>query len=456
MHGDGRVQETPYIPPPARPPMRVLALPLALALLAAGCVALPADPASRNAAEALPFPDPMGQDHDHKDVTLHAHAWQFEQTSHHPLAGSSTRSSGAHALDVKAGWLFAAVYGGEADAQGGFFVFNLSDPAQPDQVGRFTFPGPLGGDRSLEATEDADFVLLGTEAIDCAGHVNPVAPGLYLVDVRDKADPSIAHYVPATMVHSVTVHRIDGVDYVFSVKSGQNVFRVVREPVPRLEAVAELPIAHDSVVMDDPLLGKPLLYASNGGAGFEIWDVSEPAAPKKLAAWNIPDRGDRYYIHTGAVAMLDGRRVVVVTSEDWEDYPSALWVLDATDLSLVETLSNWSAPGEHAADGLRYSMHNPRFMPDGTLVLSYYHGGVWALDLSTPERRAAPAVVGHFSPGESNGWVPEKPKTSAYADAACGVFHLADAPVAFDVEVGNGVVYVADLPTGLYTVKPLW
>jgi hypothetical protein len=282
--------------------------------------------------------------------------------------------------------------------------------------------------------------------------VNPVAPGLYLIDVSDKSNPAPAAYVPSTGVHSVTIHTIDGEDYVFASMPDQNIYRIVKGPLPNLEAVGTFGIGHDSIVMDDPLLGKPLLYSANGGAGFVIADVSDPSAPQQLAEWNIPDRGDRYYIHTGAVSIVDGRRIAVVTSEDWLDYPSALWVLDATDFGLVETLVNWSAPGEHAADGLRYSMHNPRFLGDD-LILAYYHGGAWSLDLSTPE---VVRPQGLFMPGESNGWKPTKSKTSVVSDSLCGAFNLGDAPLTFDVEVTEGAVYVADLHTGLYALKPLW
>ncbi|HUR68976.1 MAG TPA: hypothetical protein VM370_06990, partial [Candidatus Thermoplasmatota archaeon] len=387
------------------------ALLLGLILFAAGCIGAPgtSDPADPGASVALPFPDPMAADHDHQDVTIHGASYRFEETWHHALAGSATHSSGAHALDARAGYLFAAVYGGEADAEGGFFVFDIADPLHPVEVGRFRFPGALGGDRSLEATEDGNWVVLGTEPVDCAGHVNPVAPGLHLIDVRDKTDPKPAFYLPNTGVHSVTVHRIAGEDYVFALMPQQNIVHIVKEPVPRLEPVGQVSIAHDSMVMDDPALGVPLLYAANGGAGFVISDVSDPANPKQLAEWNIPDRGDRYYIHTGAVQTIGGRRIAVVTSEDWEDYPSALWVLDATDLGLVQMLANWSAPGEHAADGLRYSMHNPRFLGDD-LILAYYHGGAWSLDLSTP---SAPKVQGLFVPGETNGWKPQPTETHA-------------------------------------------
>ena len=422
-------------------------------LFLAGCLAPAATQPAATGPAALPFPDPMGQQHDHSDVTLHAASYQFLQTDHQPLAGSATHGSGAHALASAAGWLFAAVYGGEADNEGGFFVFNLSDPAHPKQVGRFQFPGALAGDRSIGVTPDAQYVVLGTEAVDCAGHVNPFAPGLYLIDVRDKAKPMIAATLPNSGVHSVTVHRIHGEDYVFSLMPDKNIVHIVKDgPVPRLEAVGSVSIGHDSIVMDDPILGKPLLYAANGGAGFVISDVSDPANPKQLAEWNIPNRGNRYYIHTGAVQIIGGHRIAVVTSEDWQDYPSALWVLDATDFGLVETLANWSASGDHAADGLRYSMHNPRFLDD-TLILAYYHGGVLGLDLSAP---ASPKPIALFVPGASNGWKPQPAETHAVSDSACGQFHLADAPLVFDVETSGGYVYAADLPTGLYTLQPQW
>ena len=450
---------------PRRSALLVLA-----SLLAAGCLAPEGDgpPADPPAGQGiLPFPDPMGQDHDHADASLHDNAWQMALLDHEPLGGSTVRSSNVHALDLKSGWLFAAVYGGEADNEGGFFILDAKDPGNPEVVGRFRFAGPMGGDRSMEATDDAEWVVLGTELVTCAGHVNPVAPGLYLVDVRDKASPRIAAYEPAGSVHSVTIHRIGGEDYVFGLMTtpgksatgvgGENVFRIDRSgAAPRFVPVSSVPIGHDSLAMDDPLLGKPLLYAANGAGGFTITDVSDPAHPTQLAEWNIPDRPDgKYYIHTGAVSVVDGRRIAVVTTEDWEDYPSMMWVLDATDFGFIETVGNWTAPGNHPAENAKYSMHNPRFH-GSTLVLTYYHGGVWAVDLSTPEKRASPPVVGQYMPNVSNGWKPKATATYAATDRVCPHLTLDLAPLAFDVESGEGVLYVADLHTGLYTLRPGW
>ena len=449
--------------PPLRPSMRAAAIALLVLLLAAGCVTPPTTETASTpdgagaAAWALPIPDPMGEDHDHSDPALHGVAWNFEQVAHHAVAGNAGHSAGAHALDAKNGFLFVAAYGGDADAEGGVFVFDVKDPAKPALVGRLRMAGSLGGDRSLEATEDAEFAVLGTEPLTSLGHLSPTPPGIWLIDARDKANPRVAGYANTGTfgAHSITIHRIGGKDYVFAgAANGQNVFEIVRSPLPMLVAVGQRPIGHDAVVEDDPLLGVPLLYAANGGAGFEVWDVSDPKSPQQVAAWNIPDRGDRYYVHHSAVQFIEGRRIVVVESEDWEDYPSPLWILDATDFGDVQVLGNWSNPGGHAADALRYSLHNPVFLGD-KLVVAHYHGGVWALDLSTAEKRADPPVLGVFLPSEPGG-KPAAPAGYPVMQRMGRSFAVTDAPMTMDVKVVGDLVYAADLHTGLYALKPTW
>lgn len=430
-----------------------------LVLLLAGCVTPPADvtpqAAPADPLAALPFPDPMGQDHDHSDPALHAFSWGFTQTSHAPVAGSATHSAGVHALDVKQSTLFAAAYGGDADAEGGLYVYDLADPATPKLTGRVRFVGAMGGDRSMEATDDAQFVVMGTETLTSLGQLNVAAPaGMYLIDVKDKASPRIVDFLPYPPfgVHSITIHKIGDKDIVFAgASAGRNVVEIQRAPVPKLVQIGTRAIGHDAVIMDDPIEGKPFLYSAQGGAGFEVYDVSNPAAPQKVAAWNIPDRGDRYYVHQSAVQFIDGKRILVVESEDWEDYASPLWVIDATDLGDMQLLGNWTNPGNHAAEGLRYSMHNPIFV-GSTLIVSHYHGGVWALDLSTPEKQARPEVTGVFLPGEPGG-KPTKPIGYTLLSATGRSFNVLDTPYTMDVETHEGYVYVADLHTGLYTIK---
>jgi len=437
-------------------------------LAVAGCLSPSADDAAASTSttdaailDLIGF-DPMAQggEHDHYDIASHTHAWQFEQTDWEALTATSERSAGLHALDVRDGWLFAAVWGGDADDEGGFFILDAhTDPADPQVVGRFQFPGTLSGDRSMEANDDATFAVLGTESVDSVGHVSAAPAGLYLVDISDKAAPELVAFEKAEGiggVHSVTIHRIDGEDYVFALTGGQNIFHIdTSGPLARLVRVGSIPIGHDSVVMDDPVLGIPILYAANGGAGFTITDVSDPTNPQRLAEWNIPDREDKYYIHTGAVRFIEDRRVVVVSTEDWQDYPSAFWALDMSDFEDIQNITMWQNPGGVAAQDLRFSMHNPRFMGD-TLVLSHYHGGVWAFDFSSLEAIRAHTITGVFLPGEDTGWVPKEPTAATATEQVFFDFDNAATPLAFDVEAGDGVVYVADVHSGLYTIKPTW
>lgn len=421
---------------------------LAVALLA-GCLAPAAElePLPPAGAAPLPFENVMGQDHDHTDISLHAHAYRFEETAHHPLDGDALHSAGAHAIDLKAGHLFVATYGEYVDARGGVFIFDAADPFAPELVGRYRFAGNLGGDRSMEATPDGSFVVLGTELATCGGHVNPFGPGLYLVDARDKGRPVLADYEANLGVHSVVVHRIGGADYVFAGASGgQNVYRIETGTPAKLTPVASLPIGHDASVQDDPLSGRTLLYGATGGV--EIWDVTDPTAPQELALIQLDsEEWDARWIHSVEAQIIDGRRILFASSEDSDDISSLAWVFDATDLEDVRLLSTWSAGDVPAGPALRWSMHNPRFLGD-VVVLAHYHGGVWGIDLADPAR---PAVVGQYMPARDTGFIP-----TPRPNPLCGDAQFHDLPYVFDVEVGEGVVYAADLHTGLYALKPTW
>ncbi|HWG90769.1 MAG TPA: hypothetical protein VNZ52_07990 [Candidatus Thermoplasmatota archaeon] len=439
---------------------RRVALLAVLPLVLAGCVQTDgaldqtAPPGNLTQGIELPF-DPLMLDHDHGDASLHEVSFGFQQLAHHPLGGGPGVSSGAHVLDVKAGYLFVGAYGeSTVGTKGGFYVYDLKNPEEPALVGKYLFPGSLGGDRSLEATADGNYVILGTEALTCAGHVNPFGPGIHLVDVSDKANPRLVFFYPTSGTHAVATHRIGDKDIVYAVSGGtENLFQIDRVgPLAKLTPIGELGFGHDLLFQDDPLLNTTVLYAADGGGPLNIYDVADPANPVKLGTWNIPDRGDRYYVHTVAAEIIEGRRIVVVSSEDWLDYASPFWILDATNFEVIETLSMWTNPGNVSADGLRFSLHNPR-LEGGILHIAHYHGGVWSFDLRKPEYWSNLPVLGVHLPHEDTGYVPGPTETSVVSNTLCGAFNLADVPLAFDVETGDGVLYVADIHTGLYTLK---
>ena len=419
------------------------------------------------------FVDPLLLNHDHTDVKLHNLAYNMEELSHHPLGGSNLKSSGAHAVDVQNGWLFVATYGAQVDVDGGVWIFNLSNPAKPALTGRVQWPGPMGGDRSMEATDDGNWIVLGTEPADCAGHVNPFAPGIMLVDARDKARPQVVDYLPGS-THSLTIHRVKDDDYVFATYGlgGTNQFNVFKidktaSPKPKLTGVGNVQIRHDSAAFDDPLLGIPILYSANV-ADLVAYDISNPAAPKKLGTWALTrDEAANHYVHAVSMQLVEGARILALESEDWRNNPSPVWILDATDFNDIQRIGNWTNPGKKAAnagqgrstptsgfDGqLTFSTHNPR-LEDGIVYFAHYHGGIWALNVSNLAFAADPQIEGYYLPHDNNGGFVPRSSEGTYPkpNLRCG-FELTQIPIVFDVEVQDGYVYAADLHTGLYTVK---
>lgn len=406
----------------------------------------------------------MSQNHDHSLASIHALSYNTESYFHHPLGGNVVKSSGAHAVDIQAGHLFVAAYGASADADGGVWIFDLKDPKKPVLVGTFRLPGNLGGDRSMEVTEDGKWILLGTEATDCAGHVSLTPAGLYLIDARDKSKPVVADFVASSGVHSVIVKRIGGTDYVFALMGGKNIHKIVLSGAkPTLEAVGSVSIGHDGAIYDDPILKAPILYAADGNQVLRIYNVSNPAAPTKIGEW-APEPG--HYVHAAVVEFLEGQRIIIVESEDWLGTPSPMWIINGTDIAHPELIGTWVNPGNKPANAglpgspslgrfggqLIFSTHNPR-IERGIVYLTHYHGGIWFLNVSAPSQWISPHVMGYYLPHNDNGgFVPRSgegayPKPNAY----CG-FDLNQLPLAFDVEVKDGIAYVADLHTGIYAV----
>jgi hypothetical protein len=438
-------------------------------------------------------PMPEGAGHDHGDPTQHRFLWNYDFSSRDPLLQNAANVAGVHALDVQAGYLFGAVYGSHTAAlDGGLVVWDVhTDPSHPKQVGRWTIPGSVGGDRSMEATPDGDFAVISTEPVDCAGHVNPggAPASAYLIDTSDKAHPLVSDALtvagrtlgdvlsgggglagPSISQHSVAVHRIHGEDYAFIAGKIYHIART--EQGGRLVHVANIGTGHDIYVRDTPW-NTTWALSANGGGGLIVWDVTDPAAAFQVATWDLQDRkelaaaGKDYYFHTSDVSFQpDGQVLIVLSSEDFADHVSPLWILDGNPLRgltakpsdpyVLDMLGTWSNPGHHnALTGLTFSLHNPRFADGGILTIASYHAGMWQLDVRAPEFWADPAPIAYAAFADGTPTVTNDPVESVVQERLCGLTISLDTPSYWDVEVGaNGVTYLADGFMGLYTFTP--
>jgi hypothetical protein len=442
---------------------------LSLVLMAAvfaGCIA------ADDGADPLPavpevdldaFLSPILLDHDHSDPALHDLAWNMVRTGGRLLPAGDRGHAAPHALDVKGDLLFVSAWAPTLDGVAGLYIFDLAaDPADPPLVGSWTTFGGGAGDRNMEATADGRFVVMSFEARDCAGNLNPVVPGMYLIDASDPTAPVQVDFVPVRDPslghHSITIYSSDAGDFVYHGAGDRQLYRIDRA-AGKLVLVGEFMSGHDSAIFWDPL-GERMLLLSADVSALTIQDLSDPAAPREVGAWPVPEP-ERYYVHTAVADHIGGRNIAVVNSEDFRDHPTRFWILDITDPAAIEVLADWTAPEAIASGPLTFSLHNPR-IEDGILTFSFYHAGVWQFDLTDPERWSDPRPRAYYLPSGPVGRM-GVPDAQPVMSLVCGVrlmtpdlrldIPMDAVPLTFDVELYGEYVYAADLNTGVHVLR---
>lgn len=446
--------------PPRPPGAPLLAL---LLLLAAGCVEVPeAAPAPIGDAAGAPLAYPVEVDHNHADPALHEAAWGLERVAYLSLAEADLPLGGLYNL-ATAGDLLVGSLGPPADAAAlaagmTLAVFDVADPAAPRLLATRAFPG--GGVEAIALTDDAGFAFLGTEFGGAAG--------VWTVDLADPSRPTPVAFTPLppegphNLRHARLGERHLVLASVAHVSSGPTEFlgfpqdsspthdlRVdvlefdparPERPLATLsswsidEEVEGTALVHDAVLQVHPVTGQPLMYVAYWDAGVRIVDLTDPANPVEVGKMDDFSPVDFGIVHTVKPheGLLAGRHVTVATSQCAyaPDEPCHVRVLDTTDPARPTQVATWTLPEE---------VHGPAFtteifdLADGTLVVPWLHGGVWALDLREP---AAPRATGY--------WLAHDPS----ARATGGYVPMANAAVLRD-----GHAFVADVNTGLHVLR---
>jgi len=407
--------------------MRALLAAVALAALLSGCLQSGSHPgaAAADPARLDPFVNPITLGHDHKDFAQHLLSNNVDLVGHSYLdpTGGNVTPGGLGEIEVAGDYAFVAVFGK------GFAVVDMKDPTHPRLAGMGLIPTPatpVVGHYTADIKVDAngDWVFLAMELSD--------TPGVLIFDARDKEHPKYAGFWPApgTLLgcHMVEYAQINEQEYVFCAPldnaiwvglllpptpTGQREIMTVAHWVPTTTKFAQQQVAaiekdpgayplslvsgHQDMTYElDPITQKPTLYVSFWNLGMRVLDVSLPANPVELGSWAGEDgqkwRGN---LHTTQVALLQGRRIIVTIPED--STPPAMFVLDATDLNSPKLLSEWSALPDFQGEDATFSLHNFHIM-DGRVYIAMGHGGVWCIDISTPELQANPNPIGSYLP----------------------------------------------------------
>lgn len=410
---------------------RVAALLAALLVPLAGCLSdgngVPQDPLDGGQGPQLaPFVNPIDLEHDHGDITLHTASNNIELVGHDYL-GANGPPGGLGEIDVAGDYAFVAVF------NHGFAIIDLSDPTDPEMVSLFEVPTPMGPlgryTADLKVDVNGDWVFLALELSEY--------PGVLIVDTRDKANPVLAGFWPQPGLllgcHMIEYAIINEAEYLFCAPLDNAVYVGLILPatgpsreivtvarwVPNSPGYVESEAGHlqedpqgfpgryvisghqDMTFQPDPLTGAPMLFVSFWNLGLRIVDVSIPAAPIEVGFWDgVGAEGYRGNFHTAMAFESEGRRIAVAIPEGPD--PPAIFVLDATDIANPVLLSEWSAlPSFTDADGDNhagsFSLHNFQIV-DGKVYIAMGHGGIWVVDISTPEKQANPEPVGSYHP----------------------------------------------------------
>jgi len=295
----------------------------------------------------------------------------------------------------------------------------------------------------VKLSADGKYLFVGDDdegAIEPLASARLVAGGLYVYDVEDPKDARLVDYLPIGPrrgPHMVFYHQYpDGREVVFGANADISINAFDREAGtlttlaryepdivfgynrhPYVFDVLYQGWAHDMFVQTEPD-GRVLMYVANWDAGLRIVDVTDPASPQELGGWNSFGDGESGNLHTVSAEWIDGRRIVVGSAEvgfavvggigyAQGAEPGMLYVWDATDPADIQLLGTWENPEKIKAGGRPVldkgvmSTHNLQ-LEGGLVYLAHYALGVFVVDVSTPERQAAPEAVAYYrEPGMS-------------------------------------------------------
>jgi len=304
-------------------------------------------------------------------------------------------------------------------------LVDVSNSSKPRVLGRYDDGATQSLDGDLAFSTDGRWLFYARQTVQFS------RDGLHVIDVSDPKQPALHLYEPAGGALRVE-HYDDGADewvVVMDAIAGMIVYRfepltgalvpVHVSPLPALKVGG--PASAGIVIQKDPITKTPLLYASTGETGVEIFDFSDPTSPVLLGSWSEVGLAEIEVLVKGK------RRFVYAATEYWFDKTNKPYVyeLDATNLENITRRRILSAgcktDDSHRIQGMAIA-GNDLYVANSTAGLPVFFGK----NLLT------------FAPVQRGKQNPE----AGYP----GDFYV------FDVEVADGHVFATDAANGYLTI----
>jgi hypothetical protein len=326
----------------------------------------------------------------------------------------------------------------------GLRVMDISDPTVPREVGVYNTAGMAAG-----------IHVAGPYAYVADGYHG----GLWVVDVSDPTAPvGVGTY--HTLRTTLDVHVAGSYAYLTDGYAGLQVVDVSYPPAPVEVGAFDTPGDAQAVYVAGRYAyvtaKKEWVDGHFVGAGLRVVDVSHPAAPVEVGAFDTPGDAQAVYVAGGYAYVADesaGLRVVDISDPaapvevgvyEMLESPEAVYVAGRyayVGFSIYDFPGGWSgglqvidilnpaAPvrvGTYAIPGVASDV----YVADPYVYVAAGLAGLWVIDVSNPTR---PIEVGFYD-------------TPGYAQG----IYVADAPSA---DSGRDLAYVADGSGGLFILK---
>lgn len=305
-------------------------------------------------------------------------------------------------------------------------LIDVKDPRKPKILGRYDDDITDSFDGDLAFSKDGKWLFYARQTHQFS------KDGVHVLDVSDPKAPRLAFYQPQGGSFRVGYLKQGGSEYVITMDAiaGLVINRfdpttgalvpVYADPLPPLKVGGP---ASAGVFIDpkDPKSGVPLLYATNGTSGLDIYDMSNPESPIKVGSWSEAGLAD-----VEVAATKEGRRVFAA-SEYWfePNTPAAVYDLNATRLDRIKVRRVGTGPIEPSEPWRIGGIETT----GGRLHLALGHVGL----VSSSFKGRSIAAYHVARPVNENAT-------------------LRATPYAMDVDSSKGMLYLTDASSGMLTI----
>ncbi|TFE00795.1 LVIVD repeat-containing protein [Jeotgalibacillus sp. R-1-5s-1] len=270
------------------------------------------------------------------------------------------------------------------DTSGGFLLYDVTDPTNPEKLGFWEVYDRTAGTHELylSAKNGKAYVYTANPYADYYSHGEQ--RDFQIVDVTDPKNPeTVWQFDPRTLPE--VSEDFDG--YNWASPDGKT-----------------RPVFNHSVVTDD---NGDYAFVSMWDLGTIIFDVKDPENPKYLGRTDFASE-QQGSAHSATLAkggniLIETREVYNPTKPGYEESYGYTRIFDIKDKTNPKLLSEFKTDlTDNVEDGVTFgnTVHDPK-VHGNTLYLSHYAGGVYMVDISNP---AEPKQIGQYKPDQADVW----------------------------------------------------